>query len=271
MVKSKREEIDERKERITMRYTKAFEVSSHDVDVNDHIKPSSLQRFMMETAMCQMKDRKPAYGELFAKEQAFILTRVTIEILEQIRQFTTIKVQTWNCPAKGVTFNRCFEVYCEDVLMARGHTVWAVTSPATGKLWKSDEVDLSNYESEEPLEMNLPTRLRMPKDLDFEEIGKKTVLYGETDMNMHMNNTYYMDVLWSYIPNVLNLEVTSICLRYHAEAPLGAEIAMTMGKLPRPVVQDAVAEETYCFRTYVNDQLNLEAMVGVRHIENATL
>ena len=62
------------------RYIKHFEVSSHDVDVNDHIKPSSLQRYMMETAMCQMRDRKPTYGELFHKDQAFILTRVTIEI-----------------------------------------------------------------------------------------------------------------------------------------------------------------------------------------------
>ena len=162
-----------------MRYTKEFEVSSHDVDVNDHIKPSSLQRYMMETGMCQMRDRKPTYGELFHKDQAFILTRVTIEVFHQIRQFQAIRVQTWNCPAKGVTFNRCFEVYCGDVLMARAHTVWAVASPSTGKLWKSSEVDISNYEAEEALDMTLPTRLRFPKDLTFTPIGTKKVLFGE--------------------------------------------------------------------------------------------
>lgn len=251
-----------------MRYTKEFEVSSHDVDVNDHIKPSSLQRYMMETGMCQMRDRKPTYGELFHKDQAFILTRVTIEVFHQIRQFQAIRVQTWNCPAKGVTFNRCFEVYCGDVLMARAHTVWAVASPSTGKLWKSSEVDISNYEAEEALDMTLPTRLRFPKDLTFAPIGTKKVLFGEVDMNMHMNNTYYMDVLWNYIPDVLNREITSVCLRYHAEAPLGAELELTMGRPPEPLAEDDKAEETYCFKTFVGGQLNLEAMVGVRKTES---
>lgn len=251
-----------------MRYIKEFEVSSHDVDINDHIKPSSLQRYMMETGMCQMRDRKPTYGELFHKDQAFILTRVTIEIFHQIKQFKPIKVQTWNCPAKGVTFTRCFEVFCEDRLMARAHTVWAVASPTTGKLWKSSEVDISNYESEAALDMTLPTRLRIPKDLELESIGTKTVLFGEVDMNMHMNNTYYTDVLWSYIPDVRNKEITSICLRYHAEAPLGAQLELTMGKLQKPLAEDDKAEETYCFRTFVNGELNLEAMVGVRKTES---
>ena len=251
-----------------MRYTKEFEVSSHDVDVNNHIKPSSLQRYMMETGMCQMRDRKPTYGELFAKDQAFILTRVTIEIFHQIQQFQTIEVQTWNCPAKGVTFNRCFEVYCENQLMARAHTVWAVVSPVSGKLWRSSEVDISNYESEEALDMVLPTRLRMPKDLELQSIGTKKVLFGEVDMNMHMNNTYYMDVLWNYIPDILNKEITSFCLRYHAEAPLGAELKLQMGKLEVAVAEDDKAEETYCFKTFVHDTLNLEAMVGVRKTES---
>jgi len=247
-----------------MRYTKRFYVSSHDVDVNNHIKPSSLQRFMMEAAMNQMKDRKPSYGELFAKDQAFILTRVTIEIFHQIEQYTEIDVQTWNCPAKGVTFNRCFEICCEGRLMARAQTVWGVVSHETGKLWKSSEVDISNYESEEELAMTLPTRFRFPKGLNFEAAGTKRVRYGEVDMNMHMNNTYYVDVLWDYIPDILNKEVTSVSLRYHAEAPLGSELEIIMGQLPEPVPQDEQAEETYCFKSFVGGNLNIEAMIGVR-------
>lgn len=251
-----------------MRYSKTFYVSTHDVDVNNHIKPSSLQRFMMEAAMHQMNVRRPAYGELFVKDQAFILARVTIEVSKQIEQFSTIEVQTWNCPAKGATFIRCFEVYCEGVLMARAQTVWGVTNPKTGKLWKSTEVDISNYESEAELEMTLPTRFRFPKDLEFAPIGTKKVLYGEVDMNMHMNNTYYTDVLWSYIPDILSKEITSVSLRYHAEAPLGSELEISMGKLPDPLPQDENAEETYCFRSTVEGELNIEAMLGVRRTES---
>lgn len=251
-----------------MRYTKNFYVSSHDVDVNNHIKPSSLQRFMMEAAMNQMKDRKPTYGELFLKNQALILTRVTIEVFQQIEQYTEIEVQTWNCPAKGVTFVRCFEVYCEGQLMARAQTVWGVTNPQTGKLWKSGDVDFSNYESEEELDMTMPTRFRFPKDLEFVPVGSKRVRYGEVDMNMHMNNTYYVDVLWDYIPEILSKEVTSISLRYHAEAPLGSELEIAMAKLAEPVPQDEDAEDMYCFKSTVGGELNIEAMIGVRQTKS---
>ncbi len=247
-----------------MRYTKTFEVSSHDVDVNNNIKPSSLQRFMMEAAVCQMRDRKPTYGELFTRDQAFILIRVTIEIYKQIHQFQTIQVQTWNCPPQGATFLRCFEVYCGDELMVRAHTVWGVVSPSDGTIWKPSEVDISNYETEDALTMALPTRLRLPRDVDFEPVAAKSVLYGETDMNMHMNNTYYMDILWNYIPDILNKEVTSVCLRYLTEAPLGSEMHIYRGKLQEPLAGDTRAKETYCFRTMIDGKINVEALVGVR-------
>lgn len=251
-----------------MRYTKTFEVSSHDVDVNNHIKPSSLQRYMMEAAMCQMRDRKPTYAELFVQNQAFILARVTIEVLHQISQFALIEVQTWACPSKGAAFVRCFEVYCGDVLMARAHTVWGVVNTETKMLWKVDQVDISAYECEEALDMDLPTRFRIPRDLMLESVGTKTVLYGETDMNMHMNNTYYMDVLWNYIPDILNKEITSICLRYYTEAPLGADMQIQMEKLTEPLAEDKAADETWCFKTFVAGDLNLEAMVGVKATES---
>ena len=83
-------------------------------------------------------------------------------------------------------------------------------------------------------------------------------------MNMHMNNTYYMDVLWNYIPDILQKEITSVSLRYHAEAPLGAELKIQMTKLPEPLAEDKNASETWCFKTFVGEELNLEAMIGVR-------
>ena len=38
-----------------MKFFKKFEVGSHDVDVNDNIKPSLIQRYMMDTAHEQMR------------------------------------------------------------------------------------------------------------------------------------------------------------------------------------------------------------------------
>ena len=50
--------------------------------------------------------------------------------------------------------------------------------------------------------------------------------YSDVDINLHMNNTYYPDMLWGLIPDIQEKEVTSVNLRYQKEAPLGGEITI---------------------------------------------
>lgn len=251
-----------------MRYTEHYEVSSHDVDINNYIKPSLLQRYMIETADHQMRDRRPTYYELFMDGKAFILTRISIEVYGQIRKYDKLDVQTWRCPEKGATFTRCFAVMRSEEVMAKGYSVWAVVNHRTGKLCKASEVDLSSYEIEEPHPMNIPNRFRLPKELDFEKVGEKTVLYSDVDINLHMNNTMYPDMLWNLIPGIRDKAVTSVNLRFQKEAPLGADIEIYMAKMPEPVCEDKNAEETYCFYSTVEEGTNIEALISVRNVKH---
>lgn len=250
-----------------MRYTDRYAVTSHDVDINNHMRPSLVQRYMIETADHQMRDRRPTYYELFAEDKAFILTRISIEIYNQAEKYDEITVQTWRCPEKGATFIRCFVMLRGEKVIAKGYSVWAVVNHKSGKLCKASEVDLSNYEMEEPQEMRLKDRFRLPKDLPFQKVAVRQVAYSDVDINLHVNNTHYPDMLWSLIPEIQKKEVTSVNLRYQKEAPLGGEISIYMAKLPAPVPEDTDAEETYCFYTEVEAGTNVEAMIGVRSIK----
>ena len=249
-----------------MRYSECYAVTSHDVDVNNNMKPSLILRYMQETANHQMRDRKPSYYELFFSGKSFILTRVTIEIYEQLHQYDQIQVDTWRCPEKGATFIRCFEILRDGKTAARAYTVWAVTNHETGKPCKANEVDISNYETEEPLTLELPTRFRLAKDLSFTKAGVKEVFYSDVDMNRHMNNTNYPDMLWNFIPDVIEKQVTSVNLRFMKEAPLGAEVEVYCAKMDEPLEQDTAAEETWCFYSLVNGEVNVEAQIGMRSL-----
>ncbi len=249
-----------------MRYTENYEITCHDVDVNNNIKPSLILRYMQETANHHMRDRKPSYTELFSEGKSFILTRITIEIYAQLHQFDKIQVQTWRCPEKGATFIRCYEISRGGEIIARAYSVWAVANRRTGKLCKASEVDISNYETEEPLELRLPTRFRLPKDLAMEKAGEKTVFYSDVDMNVHMNNTQYPDMLWNFIPDVMEKEVTSVNIRFMKEAPLGSQLEIYMAKTAELMPEDERAEETYCFMSKINGEVNVEAEFGMRRL-----
>ena len=250
-----------------MKFTEKYEVTSHDVDVNNNMRPSLIIRYMQETANHQMRDRGPTYFDLFFKGMSFVITRMTVEITSQLHQYDKIEVSTWNCPCKGATFIRCYEITRDGELAARAYSAWAMNNLNTGKLCRTSDVDLSNYESGEPFEMNLPTRVRLPKDIEYENVGSKEVMYSDVDMNVHMNNTNYPDMLWNYIPDIRNKKLTSVNLRFIAEAPLGSTVDIYMGKAAEPYKGDTMAEEAYCFASRVGEKTNVEAVFGLAPVE----
>ena len=102
-----------------MFYSEKYTVTSHNVDVNDNLRPTMVAQFMQETANHHMRDRKPSYYDLFAVGKSFIVTRMAIEIYEQIHQYDNIEVKTWRCPEKAATFIRCFLIERDGKVCAR--------------------------------------------------------------------------------------------------------------------------------------------------------
>jgi len=236
------------------------------VDVNDNIKPTDLVMCLQETANGQMHDRKPSYVEFFADNKSFIITRLLVEIYEQIHQFDKISVRTWTAGERGATFYRAYQVMRDGKCVALATGDWAVVDVQDGHIYRTSEIDLSNYESDEKPELSLPTRFRFDKDMEFHDAGAYTVQISDCDMNMHMNNTRYHDMLWNRIDGILDKEVTSINIRYKTEARCGDDIDVYVGKVTPEMAGDPNAEEVFGFRTLTRGKSNVEALIGVRSI-----
>ena len=171
---------------------------------------------MQETANHHMRDRKPTYYDLFFRGQSFIATRIAFEVLDQLHPYDKVDVHTWTCTGKGATFMRCHEIHRGDEVVVRSYSEWAVVDMATKKICPVDEIDFSNYEVDEPLKLNVPVKFHIPKELEFEECGTFQVNYSDCDMNLHMNNTNYQDMVWNFVPEVEHKKLTSFSLRFMA-------------------------------------------------------
>ncbi len=243
---------------------------SHDVDANNNARPSIISRLMQETANHHMRDRKPTYYDLFFRGQSFIAIRIAFEVMEQIHPYDKLDIHTWTCPSKGATFLRCHVIMRDGVPIVRSYSEWAVADRNTGKLCHTDEIDFSNYEIDEPLEMKVPVRFHFPKDLEFEKCGTWQVNYCDCDMNLHMNNTNYQDMIWNFIPDVEHKKLTSFSLRFMAEAPVNSLIEIERAKLETPIDDGCGGEESYYFRTGVNGKTNICALVTAAPAERET-
>lgn len=243
-------------------YTERYTILSHDVDANNNARPSIISRLMQETANHHMRDRKPTYYDLFFNGQSFIATRIAFELLEQLHPYDKIEVHTWTCEGKAATFRRCHLIERAGETIARSYSEWAVADLNSGKLCRTNEIDFSNYEKDEPLELSVPVRFHFPKDLRFDTVDSKVVKYCDCDMNMHMNNTFYQDMIWNAFPNVEERKLTSFSLRFMAEAHLGSEISIQRAVLDEPVDDGAGAEFSCYFRSIVGGRVNTEALVS---------
>ena len=252
-----------------MYYSEEYKIGNVDVDINNNIKPTDLVKCLNETANRQMNDRKPSYYDLFAENKSFIITRMSIEIYGQVHQLDDITVRTWTAGERGATFFRGYQVMRGDEELVRASADWAVVDVVDGHIYKTSEIDLSNYEAGEKPELSIKNRFIIPKDLVLDKLGVHHVDYGECDMNMHMNNTQYHNMLWNRIDGIIGKELTSINIKFRTEARYDSDIEIYGAKLENKELSgDSRAEEVYVFHTETEGSTNVEALIGVRKLRD---
>ena len=106
-----------------------------------------------------------------------------------------------------------------------------------------------------------------PKDLEFEKVGDHHVFYSDTDMNGHMTNSNYPDMVWNYIPDVTEKEVTSVNIRFMKEAPMDSDLEIFMARPELALSGDPMAEDLFGFKSIINDKTNIECLMGVRPVQ----
>ncbi len=224
-------------------------INSHDVDFNNIVSTSSIMRYMQDAANFQMEGQKPSYDELFDSGRAFVLSRFRMSSYAPLHSHDKIETYTWACDSKGYSFDRCFSISRDGMTVAEASSVWALVDRSTGKLIRVSDFE-SNYSSDEPVELDMAARFRLPTDISLALVGERTVEYQDVDINRHINNTRYPDILCGYIPHMEGKRVIKLEISYISEAPLGENIKVYM----------AESDGVYYFRTVrENGKTNIEA------------
>ena len=245
-----------------MKWTEKYRVSAQDVDLERIASPTAIMRFMQDTANCHMEGAGPSYDELFDSGRAFVIARFAADLIAPLRSHDEITVETWAAPSRAASFNRCYRVLRGGEVIAKATSVWALVDAASGSLLRVEDCGI-DYGCDEALEVGAPIRFRIPAGATLTEAGRHLVTYADVDVNRHMNNTKYADLLCSYLPakngeSPFDAErVRELSIAYSAEAPLGGEIAIT----------HAECDGAHYFRTVRGDgKTNVEARIVLGEI-----
>ncbi|MBQ8393549.1 MAG: hypothetical protein IJX51_07250 [Clostridia bacterium] len=241
-----------------MKWEEKFTVRFHDTDINEILGPSQTFKYIQEAAMRQLKAQKPSYTDLLKQGKAYILSGIRVEMYYPIYAYEDIIVRSWACPSRGVSFMRSYEIERNGEIVCEATSSWALVSIADKKLVKVEDIDTSNYYMDEAVKTERPIRVRVPGALPMSLVGEYTVVHSDTDINGHMNNTNYPDILCDCIPDMANLRIKSIGINYSAEAKKGEELKIYMSKV----------DGKYYFRTVRADgKTNIEAEIITERLD----
>lgn len=183
-----------------MIYTEQYQVRWHDTDAMREMKPSEAIAYMQETANHQFRTHAITLDEMRDRDGVgFILSRIAVDFLAPVHAYDEIAVATATCAGHGLTFPRRFEIEREGEVVARAMSQWAMVRVADRTLVRAEEAPLS-FGDEEQIAVDTPLRYRVPRELTFETVGERRIVYSDLDYNMHMNNTKYPNMVCDFLP-----------------------------------------------------------------------
>lgn len=240
-----------------MKWSGEYRIIANDVDCNDVVSASNIFRYMQEAANSAMEEDGPSYNELFERGYAFILSRMRMSSYAPIHVHDKVEVQSWACESRGVQFPRCYRIIRDGMIVAEAVSVWALCGVQDKRLHRASEFDFS-YRTDDMIELDVPARFKIPDDVTMKLVGERIVEYADIDMNGHMNNTRYPDLLCSYIgADMRGQRVISLGISYVSEAPLGETLKIYSG----------ISDGVYYVRTVrENGQVNVEAEIIIEAI-----
>lgn len=271
-----------------MKWSHIKKVSPNDLDLNYIASPSAYLRYMQEAAHMHMLACPPTPDELKAESKVFVLSRVSMSVRRPLHACDTIRVSTWACAGHGATFPRCAEVSvlcpgkeenrqngysgpaggidcaegagkmnpAEDAAEGEWVTAavlsseWALLNTSDHTLCRASDYP-HDFSPEAAVQPDLPVRFRMPKDAVFEYVGDYTAVYGDVDLNRHVNNARYPDIFCGYLPSMDGLAVKNMTISYIHEIPLGHTVKIYVSSLEggfgvRSVLEDgSISAEAY--------------------------
>lgn len=240
-------------------YSKEFQVLVHDVGPNFIARPSSILIYLQETANLQMHMQQPSYDQLFLDGKVFVVSRMLVKTYDKIMQYDKIRVESWPCEGKGVTFKRCYRMFRGEQLVAEASSVWALIDRKDRRFLSQKDIDMSGYSFGEEIPLE-GMRFVMPKT-PLKKVGEHTVGYSEIDCNNHMNNANYPDVLMNVLPQLERYYVSEFSIRYVSEAKLGERFDIYCSEL-----QKEENDLVYYVRTEKTTGTNVMARMVLKEI-----
>lgn len=231
-------------------------VKEYECDLNGNMKLSYLMKAIQGIATKQLDELGITYEKMYATGVIFVLSKLAIKINRMPKKNEKYLLKTIPQKCKGVSFLRSVTMIAQNgEILMDSQSSWVIINPNERKILRPAQFKFTlPYDENAQTGVNvLETRIK-PRE-NIKAIGVKEVKYSDLDINRHMNNTVYGDIVMDYIPYEIstNKAIDSFYIHYQNEALYGEKITVKF---------DEIAENSFyiggtkdninCFETIIS-------------------
>jgi acyl-ACP thioesterase len=173
-------------------FSKKWEINFTQCTPNGYLKYTDLCNLLQLTAAAHSEIGGISFSDMQQFNQAWVLSRIRVELNELPKWKDTITVKTWIKSLENTRSIRALEVYVNERKVAGAESFWAVFNTQS----RRPEALALPYEHFELYPQQSATEKSFSKvNLDFEKeiVNKKIVALSDLDIVNHVNNVKYLE------------------------------------------------------------------------------
>lgn len=210
-------------------YRTTYHLKNNDVNLYRRLRTSRLFE-MLQTA-CVMHTEQLGAGRTKTLDHGilWVVIQQTVTIERMPEYDEVITVETWPGNTMHVLFPRYFRVLDEKGnVLINGSALWTLIDAKTRSFVFANQYGIDVPGESHPGESALPKAV---KTETTEEHRSFTVPFSYCDLNGHMNNARYLDLVEDTLPyEVVGRPLTSITTQYDHEIRYGETVDLAWGK-----------------------------------------
>ena len=233
--------------------TKDWEINFLQCYPNDYLKYTDLCNILQLTAGVHAELGGISFSDMQEHHQAWVLSRVRVEIKRLPKWRDVITVKTWINSLENSRSIRCLELYVGDEKIVGCETFWAVFNTQTRR---PENLSLP-HEHFEKYPNDKATEIQFSKidtSIDKTFVTEKTILLSDLDIVNHANSVKYLEWCLDCVEPklLLNQKVESFEMNYLKEVSLEDTIIIEKSNLEKPMVFTVNANNKTSFALQLN-------------------